>query len=100
MLFYYFRYLVIECEEQENNGNNKDSKVREMYLTVMKMFSEKLSKGNSELKKRRQYLQRQQGFINKLVQLVKVRKEIKKLHFFYDQNYLIFLIIQVFVFFL
>ena len=62
---------MIECEEQENNGK-QDSKVREMYMTVMKLFSEKLTKGNAELKKRRQYLQRQQNFINKLVQLVKV----------------------------
>lgn len=65
------RYLVIECEEQENNGK-QDGKVREMYMTVMKMFSDKLLKGNSELKKRRQYLQRQQNFIKKLVELVKV----------------------------
>ncbi|EEB15521.1 Phosphatidylinositol 3-kinase catalytic subunit type, putative [Pediculus humanus corporis] len=67
---YFYWYLVIECEEQENNGK-QDSKVREMYMTVMKLFSEKLMKGNGELKKRRQYLQRQQNFINKLVQLVK-----------------------------
>ncbi|KAK6643525.1 Phosphatidylinositol 3-kinase catalytic subunit type 3 [Polyplax serrata] len=68
---YLYWYLVIECEEQENNGK-QDGKVREMYMTVMKMFSDKLLKGNSELKKRRQYLQRQQNFIKKLVELVKV----------------------------
>lgn len=68
---YFYWYLVIECEEQENNGK-QDSKVRDMYVTVKKMFSQTLTKGNAELQKRKQYLQRQQNFIEKLVKLVKV----------------------------
>ena len=34
-----FRYLLIECEDQEP-AVKQDSKVREMYLTVMKTFSQ------------------------------------------------------------
>ena len=37
-----FRYLLIECEDQEP-AVKQDSKVREMYLTVMKTFSQVLS---------------------------------------------------------
>lgn len=65
------RYLIIECEEQENNGK-QDTRVRDIYVNVLKMFSEKLHRGGTDLQKRRQYLQRQKNFIDKLVQLVKV----------------------------
>ncbi|KAL0278800.1 UNVERIFIED_CONTAM: hypothetical protein PYX00_000504 [Menopon gallinae] len=68
---YFYWYLIIECEEQENNGK-QDTRVRDIYVNVLKMFSEKLHKGGTELQKRRQYLQRQKNFIDKLVQLVKM----------------------------
>jgi hypothetical protein len=38
-VFGMFRYLLIECEDQET-AVKQDSKVREMYLTVMKTFSQ------------------------------------------------------------
>lgn len=38
-IFSTFRYLLIECEDQEP-AVKQDSKVREMYLTVMKTFSQ------------------------------------------------------------
>jgi hypothetical protein len=38
-VFAVFRYLLIECEDQEP-AVKQDSKVREMYLTVMKTFSQ------------------------------------------------------------
>lgn len=63
-----FRYLRIECEERETSGK-EDSKVREMYLTVMRLFSATLQRVQPERKK---FLKRQRFFINKLVQLVKV----------------------------
>lgn len=42
-----------------------------MYLTVMKTFLQSLARGNSEFQKRREFLARQQKFIDKLVELVK-----------------------------
>lgn len=45
--------------------------VRDMYLTVMKTFSQTLAKGNTDMQKRRDILARQQKFIDKLVKLVR-----------------------------
>jgi len=67
---YFYWYLLIECEDQEP-AVKQDSKVREMYLTVMKTFSQTLLKGNADWQKRRNFLSRQQTFIDKLVRLVK-----------------------------
>ncbi|PNF20743.1 Phosphatidylinositol 3-kinase catalytic subunit type 3 [Cryptotermes secundus] len=67
---YFYWYLLIECEDQEP-AVKQDSKVRDMYLTVMKTFSQTLLKGNAEWKNRRNFLSRQQTFIDKLVRLVK-----------------------------
>ncbi|PSN36071.1 Phosphatidylinositol 3-kinase catalytic subunit type 3 [Blattella germanica] len=67
---YFYWYLLIECEDQEP-AVKQDSKVREMYLTVMKTFSQTLLKGTAEWQKRRNFLSRQQTFIDKLVKLVK-----------------------------
>ncbi|XP_049792140.1 phosphatidylinositol 3-kinase catalytic subunit type 3 isoform X1 [Schistocerca nitens] len=67
---YFYWYLLIECEDQEP-AVKQDSRVRDMYLTVMRMFSQTLLKGNADLQKRRVFLSRQQGFIDKLVKLVK-----------------------------
>ncbi|XP_066993314.2 phosphatidylinositol 3-kinase catalytic subunit type 3 isoform X2 [Anabrus simplex] len=67
---YFYWYLLIECEDQEP-AVKQDSKVREMYLTVMKTFSQTLLKGSAEWQKRRAFLSRQQTFIDKLMKLVK-----------------------------
>lgn len=45
--------------------------VRDMYLTVLKTFSQTLLRGNTEWQRRRDILGRQQKFIDKLVKLVK-----------------------------
>ncbi|GLG95013.1 Serine/threonine-protein kinase Tor [Gryllus bimaculatus] len=67
---YFYWYLLIECEDQEP-AVKQDSKVRDMYLTVMKTFSQTLFKGSPDWQKRRTFLHRQQTFIDKLVKLVK-----------------------------
>ncbi|XP_017786866.1 PREDICTED: phosphatidylinositol 3-kinase catalytic subunit type 3 isoform X2 [Nicrophorus vespilloides] len=67
---YFYWYLIIECEDQEHKIK-QDMVVRDMYLTVMKIFSKTLSKGNSDMQQRRLALSRQQKFIDKLVKLVK-----------------------------
>lgn len=45
--------------------------VRDMYLTVMKTFSQTLARGTPDMQKRRDFLFYQQKFIDKLVKLVK-----------------------------
>ncbi|XP_063232536.1 phosphatidylinositol 3-kinase catalytic subunit type 3 [Bacillus rossius redtenbacheri] len=67
---YFYWYLLIECEDQEP-AVKQDSLVRDMYLTVMKTFSQTLLRGDVEWQKRRAFLTRQQTFIDKLVRLVK-----------------------------
>uniref|UniRef100_A0A1B6DM67 Phosphatidylinositol 3-kinase catalytic subunit type 3 n=1 Tax=Clastoptera arizonana TaxID=38151 RepID=A0A1B6DM67_9HEMI len=67
---YFYWYLMIECEDQEV-AVKQEARVREMYLTVMKMFMETLLSGPPEWQKRHQFLQRQLLFIDQLVKLVK-----------------------------
>ncbi|KAK4883725.1 hypothetical protein RN001_007044 [Aquatica leii] len=67
---YFYWYLLIECEDQEPTIK-QDVVVRDMYLTVLKTFSQTLIRGNHEWQKRRDVLARQQKFIDKLVKLVK-----------------------------
>lgn len=42
---YLYWYLLIECEDQDTRVK-QDGVVRDMYLTVMKTFSQTLAKGN------------------------------------------------------
>lgn len=67
---YFYWYLLIECEDQDP-AVKQDTKVKDMYITVMKRFSQTLSKGSPEWQKRRAFLSRQQNFIDKLVKLMK-----------------------------
>ncbi|KAG8225411.1 hypothetical protein J437_LFUL004611 [Ladona fulva] len=67
---YFYWYLLIECEDQDP-AVKQDSRVKDMYITVMKRFSQTLSKGSLEWQKRRAFLSRQQTFIDKLVKLMK-----------------------------
>lgn len=67
---YFYWYLLIECEDQEPTVK-QNMVVRDMYLTVMKMFTQSLSKGNIEMQRRRHILSKQQKFIDKLVKLIK-----------------------------
>lgn len=70
---YFYWYLSIECEDQPDPSiaAKQDTRVREMYLTVMKMFTTALSQGNPVWQKRRAFLTRQKLFIDQLVALVK-----------------------------
>ena len=61
---------MVECEEQDNVVQ-KDDKVQEMFDLVLKKFKLTLKKGPSEFRARFQFLERQQVFVDKLVQLVK-----------------------------
>ncbi|CAN8005605.1 unnamed protein product, partial [Ixodes hexagonus] len=80
------RYLYVESEDQDNVV--KDSKVKEMYLAVMKRFNHCLLKGNREYRLRRAMLSKQQTFVNHLVNLMKIvarengnrQKKTEKLH--------------------
>lgn len=70
---YFYWYLSIECEDQTDPAISakQDMRVREMYVTVMKMFSMMLAQGNIVWQKRRAFLLRQKVFIDQLVSLVK-----------------------------
>ncbi|KAL3866076.1 hypothetical protein ACJMK2_043415 [Sinanodonta woodiana] len=78
---YFYWYLVVEVEDQEMD------KTKNIYYTVFKRFSHVLSKGGSECRQRRSTLVRQQLFMEKLVNLVKIiaresgnrKKKIEKL---------------------
>lgn len=71
---YLYWYLLIECEEQPDPliTAKQDSRVREMYVQVMKMFSSALASGNSIWQRRKAFLSRQKLFVDQLVSLVKV----------------------------
>ena len=64
---YFYWYLVIECEgdAQEN------TKVRDMYLSVLKKFKNALKSGPNEYRARENFLKRQHAFVENLVNLVK-----------------------------
>lgn len=76
---YFFWYLSVECEDRHQFELNniplstsiKDNRIVEMYVTVMKRFSQKLLKGGKESRIRRSILARQQNFVDKLVMLMK-----------------------------
>ncbi|XP_064474715.1 phosphatidylinositol 3-kinase catalytic subunit type 3-like [Ornithodoros turicata] len=83
---YFYWYLHVESEDQDNVV--KDSRVKEMYLAVMKRFNYCLLRGNREYKLRRAMLSKQQTFVSHLVNLMKIvarengnrRKKTEKLH--------------------
>ncbi|CAL4194065.1 unnamed protein product, partial [Meganyctiphanes norvegica] len=68
-------YLWVECEDQEP-GLKPDTKVREMYLWVLRRFKLALQQGNSDARASYVTLTRQGHFMENLVALVKsVAKE-------------------------
>lgn len=67
---YFYWYLLIECEGEEHTMK-QDVVIRDMYDTVLKTFLKTLSKGPPEMQKRHDFLDRQQKFVNKLVQIIK-----------------------------
>ncbi|XP_058804618.1 phosphatidylinositol 3-kinase catalytic subunit type 3 [Phymastichus coffea] len=70
---YLYWYLSIECEDQPDPiiSLKQDTRVREMYVSVMKMFTNALSFGNSVWQKRKAFLDKQKVFVDQLVSLVK-----------------------------
>lgn len=66
---YFYWYMSVECENDESTA--KEQKVNEMYLCIMKRFSQALVKGGQECRLKRATLARQQMFIEKLVNMVK-----------------------------
>lgn len=70
---YLYWYLTIECENQPDPAVSakQDTRVREMYMTVLRIFDNALAQGNAGWQKRRAFLARQKIFIDQLVSLVK-----------------------------
>lgn len=68
---YFYWYLSIECEDHET-VRKQDEHVREMYLTVLKIFKRTLETGSTDLKIIHANLEKQKNFIDNLVKLVKL----------------------------
>ena len=68
---YFYWYLTVECEEYKQTDATRDSKVGDMYMTVMNRFMQRLRKGTKEMYQRCAVLQRQQSFVDQLVQLMR-----------------------------
>lgn len=70
---YFYWYLSIEGEDQNDPviTAKQDTRVKEMYIAVMDMFTTMLAHGNIVWQKRKDFLLRQKMFIDQLVSLVK-----------------------------
>ncbi|XP_070542785.1 phosphatidylinositol 3-kinase catalytic subunit type 3-like [Ptychodera flava] len=66
---YFYWFLLVECDDQDSMS--KDNKISEMYITVMKRFSQALVRGGRQCRIRRSLLARQQTFVDRLVLLTK-----------------------------
>jgi len=82
---YFCWYLIVECDDQDSQ--TKDARIINMYVTVLKRFSQFLINGGSECRLRRAAIAGQQVFMELLVKLVKLiaresgnrKKKIEKL---------------------
>ena len=73
---------MVECDDAQFTemsttsntmlSSNQPMKVNDMYVIMMMRFNLRLHRGTGELRARRQLLVRQQQFVEKLVQLMKV----------------------------
>uniref|UniRef100_A0A7N8XJX4 Phosphatidylinositol 3-kinase catalytic subunit type 3 n=1 Tax=Mastacembelus armatus TaxID=205130 RepID=A0A7N8XJX4_9TELE len=68
-VFVFLRYVIVECEDQDTQ--QRDPKTHEMYLNVMRRFSQALLKGDKSVRVMRSLLAAQQTFVDRLVQLMK-----------------------------
>lgn len=68
---YFYWYLSIECEDHETI-RKQDERVKEMYMTVLKIFWKTLEAGSTDLKIIHANLKKQKDFIANLVKLVKL----------------------------
>uniref|UniRef100_A0AAX7TIT3 Phosphatidylinositol 3-kinase catalytic subunit type 3 n=1 Tax=Astatotilapia calliptera TaxID=8154 RepID=A0AAX7TIT3_ASTCA len=66
---YLYWYVIVECEDQDTQ--QRDPKTHEMYLNVMRRFSQALLKGDKTVRVMRSLLAAQQTFVDRLVQLMK-----------------------------
>lgn len=75
---FFYWYLAVEIEEhkptdgtQTGNQLPSENRIYYMYLDVMAKFSRKLDTGTAEQKQIREFLRRQQEFVEDLVKLMK-----------------------------
>jgi phosphatidylinositol 3-kinase len=75
---FFYWYLAVEIEEhkpadasQATNQLPSENRIYYMYLDVMSKFSRKLDTGSPEQKQIREFLRRQQDFVEDLVKLMK-----------------------------
>uniref|UniRef100_A0A3Q3JRV4 Phosphatidylinositol 3-kinase catalytic subunit type 3 n=1 Tax=Monopterus albus TaxID=43700 RepID=A0A3Q3JRV4_MONAL len=66
---YLYWYVIVECEDQDTQ--QRDPKTHEMYMNVMRRFSQALLKGDKSVRVMRSLLAAQQTFVDRLVQLMK-----------------------------
>ncbi|GAA6076688.1 phosphatidylinositol 3-kinase catalytic subunit type 3, partial [Tachysurus ichikawai] len=66
---YLYWYVIVECEDQDTQ--QRDPKTYDMYLNVMRRFSQALLKGDKNVRVMRSLLAAQQTFVDRLVQLMK-----------------------------
>ncbi|XP_056379213.1 phosphatidylinositol 3-kinase catalytic subunit type 3 [Hyla sarda] len=66
---YLYWYVIVECEDQDTEL--RDHKTHEMYLNVMRRFSQALLKGDKSVRVMRSLLATQQTFVERLVNLMK-----------------------------
>uniref|UniRef100_A0A8C5CV13 Phosphatidylinositol 3-kinase catalytic subunit type 3 n=1 Tax=Gadus morhua TaxID=8049 RepID=A0A8C5CV13_GADMO len=66
---YLYWYVIVECEDQDTQ--QRDPKTHEMYINVMRRFSQALLKGDKSVRVMRSLLAAQQTFVDRLVQLMK-----------------------------
>ena len=69
---YFFWYLMVECEDAQSSvkSTERDSRTNELYMTVMKRFSQKLDSSKA-LERTKNTLLRQKKFVKSMVQLMK-----------------------------
>uniref|UniRef100_H3B8M2 Phosphatidylinositol 3-kinase catalytic subunit type 3 n=1 Tax=Latimeria chalumnae TaxID=7897 RepID=H3B8M2_LATCH len=65
----FFLYVIVECEDQDTQ--QRVPHTHEMYLNVMRRFSQALLKGEKNVRVMRSLLAAQQTFVDRLVQLMK-----------------------------
>ncbi|KAG8131305.1 putative Phosphatidylinositol 3-kinase catalytic subunit type 3-like protein, partial [Naja naja] len=63
------RYVIVECEDRDTQ--QRDPKTHEMYLNVMRRFSQALLKGDKSVRVMRSLLAAQQTFVDRLVHVMK-----------------------------
>ncbi|XP_043930366.1 phosphatidylinositol 3-kinase catalytic subunit type 3 [Protopterus annectens] len=66
---YLYWYVIVECEDPDTQ--QRDPKTHEMYLNVMRRFSQALLKGEKNVRVMRSLLAAQQTFVDRLVHLMK-----------------------------